>query len=219
MSLPGRALPSDLTPSSAAHGGYSQALIFSTARTYFLTHHPARNQPDPIAAHTQFLKLVWPGPVRLSVKPVNIGSRVSVVQIELSQSVSHSVAQNSRSDSQSIEYITGVIATVTQGNLSTEKGPSLPTVPTIPKEEIPDRERDCVDFVEDPFIEKVAPAAVKLNGKVVPGGIARTFNDHRGRCFREIWYTFADGTQWDVLSLGYLTDVVIQLPLPFISRY
>lgn len=142
------------------------------------------------------------------MKPVNIGSRVSVVQIELSQSVDHSVSQNSKSHLQSVEFITGIIATVTQGNLATEKGPSLPTVPTIPKEEIPDREKDCVEFVEDPFIKKVAPAAAKVEARVVPGGIEQTFSDHRGRSFRELWQKLADGTCWDVLSLGYLTDVV-----------
>ncbi|KAG0652497.1 hypothetical protein D0Z07_0658 [Hyphodiscus hymeniophilus] len=199
-------IPRDWCGTPAAHGGYLQALIFSTARAYFLTHHPARNQPDPISAHVQFLKQVWPGPVRLSVKPVNIGSRVSVIQIELSQSVSHSVSQNSKSHSQATDYITGVIAIVTQSNLATESGLSLPTVPTIPKSEIPDREKDCVDFIEDPFIKAAAPTSLKADIKVLPGGIDRTGSDHRGRSFRELWLKFADGTNWDVLSLGWLSD-------------
>lgn len=130
----------------------------------------------------------------------------------------HSVSQNSKSSSQSLEFITGVIATVTQGNLVAEKGPSLPTVPTLLEDEVPDREKDCMEFVEDPFIQKVAPAAAKVESRVVPGGIKRTFSDHRGRSFREMWLKFADGSHWDVLSLGYLTDVVNRFTLAFRHR-
>jgi acyl-coenzyme A thioesterase PaaI-like protein len=201
--------------SRSAHGGYLQALIFSTARTYFQTHHPARNQPDPITAHTQFLKQVWPGPVKLSVKAINFGSRVSVIQIELSQSTSHSKSQNSKSKSHSADIFIGVIATVTQCNLATEKGLSLPTVPTLRKEDLPDREKDCEEYVVSPLIKKLAPGSYKLDGKVVKGGVEGTFSDYHGRSFREIWYTFADGSPWDVLSLGYLTDMVIILLLIF----
>jgi acyl-coenzyme A thioesterase PaaI-like protein len=192
----------------SAHGGYLQALIFSTARTYFLTHHATRNQPDPITAHSQFLKQLWPGPVRLAVKAVNLGSRVSIIQIELSQSASHSVSQNSKANAKSQEYIIGVIATVTQGNLAAEKGISLPTVPTLRKEDIPDREKDCEKYVVSSLIKRLAPGSYKLDGRVVKGRVEGTFSDYRGRSFREIWYTFADGSAWDVLSLGYLTDMV-----------
>ena len=203
---------SSLTSSRAAHGGYLQALIFSTARTYFLAHHPTRNQPDPVATHTQFLKLVWSGPVRLSVKAINIGSRVSVIQIELSQSVEHSVSQNSRSHPQSVKFITAVIATVTQGNLATEKGPTLPTVPTIPREEIPDREKDCIEHVDPPYLQELAPASTKVKSKCLPGGVEETFNNDRGRSCRELWSSIADGSNWDVLSLGYLTDMASPTP-------
>lgn len=102
-----------------------------------------------------------------------------------------------------------MIATVTQGNLATEKGISLPTVPTLRKEDIPDRETECEDYVFSPFIKKFVPASCKLDGRAVRGGVEGTFSDYHGRSFREVWYTFADGSAWDVLSLGYLTDMVI----------
>jgi hypothetical protein len=145
----------------------------------------------------------------LSVKAINIGSRVSVIQIELSQSTSHSVSQNSKSNSHSADSIVGVIATVTQGNLATERGISLPTVPTVKKEDLPDREKDCEEYIVSELIKKIAPGSYKLDGRVVRGGVEGTFSDYHGRSFREIWYTFADGSPWDVLSLGYLTDMVI----------
>ena len=150
------------------------------------------------------------------MKAVNLGSRASVIQIELLQSTSYSVSQKSKSESTSEDFITTVIATVTQGNLSIETGLSLPTIPTIRKEELPDRERDCEDYYVSPFIREVAPGSYKLDGRVVKGGVEGTFSDYHGRSFREIWYTFADGTPWDVLALGYLTDMVIILCL--ISR-
>jgi len=194
-----------LTILRAAHGGYLQALIFSTAKTYFQTQHPARSQPDPITAYTQFIKRVWPGPVNLYIKPINIGSRVSVIQIELSQSTAHAVP---KPESQDTELIVGVIATVTQGNLATEKGLSLPTAPKLRKEDIPDRVKDCEDVEISPYIKEIAPGAYKLDGRVVPGGIEGTLSAYRGRNTREIWYTFADGSAFDVCSLGYVTDLV-----------
>ena len=68
-------------------------------------------------------------------------------------------------------------------------------------------------FIEAPFIKKVAPASAKVDARFLPGGVEETYNDYRGRSFRELWLKFADGTNWDVLSLGFMTDVV-KLPRP-----
>jgi hypothetical protein len=99
------------------------------------------------------------------------------------------------------------LATVTQGNLATEKGLSLTTEPALRKEDIPKLE-ECEDRVYPAYLEKIAPAALKLREKRLKGGIEGTGNAEKGRSVRETWFTFADGTGFDVLSLGYLTDKV-----------
>ena len=145
----------------------------------------------------QFIRRVAPGPITLSISPVNLGPRVSVIQIDL---------QSEQPEAGGFKSC--VIATVTQGNLATEKGISLPTHPAVKKGDIPDRDRDCEDFVVSPATQQIAPVFMKLSGRVVKGGSAGWYSDHLGKSIREIWYTFADGTDFDVLSMGYLTDCV-----------
>ena len=142
---------------------------------------------------------------------VQLGSRTSVVQIKVSQSSTQSVSQNSESG-----RVTSVIAMVTQGNLATEKGPSMPTPPTIPKDEIPDLEKDCEDFSETPLFRKFAPASTKVISKALIGRGQEAFEGYLGRSNREYWRKCNDGSNWDVLKLGYLTDAVsLNQTIPF----
>jgi hypothetical protein len=145
----------------------------------------------------QFLKRVVPGPIRLCVSPINLGPRVSVIQVDL---------QNEENKAGGFKSC--VMATVTQGNLATEKGISLPTHPVSKKPGIPDRELDCEEFIVPPIVRQLAPAFIKLSGRVIKGGPDGWYSDHLGKSIREIWYTFADGTGFNLLSLGYLTDCV-----------
>ena len=131
------------------------------------------------------------------MKAVSLGSRVSVVQINLQDK-----------DPKSQEFRTCVLATVTQGNLATERGISLPTEPILKKEEIPDRDGDCEDHTVSDFIREIAPGSFKLDGRVPKRDLSGTDSDRRGKNCRRIWFTFADGSAWNVPSLGYLTDMV-----------
>ena len=177
-------------------------------RTHFQTRHPTRNQPNTITAHSQFLKGILPGLVQLLVKDVSVGSRVSVVQVELSQVVPLSSSDDSKSHSKDVGTVTGLISTVTQGNLATEEGLSMVRGQTTSKDEIPDREKDCEVLVERPFTLKVVPVANKGVIMVPRGSVNGTCSDRQGRAFRDIWMSFKDGTSWDVLSLAYLVDAV-----------
>ena len=76
------------------------------------------------------------------------------------------------------------------------------------REEMPVREWDCDKFVYPKYIAQIAPGAMKLEQWRVKGGVAGTFNAKRGRSVREVWYSLR-WTGFDVLSLGYLTDMVL----------
>jgi hypothetical protein len=55
----------------------------AAAKKYSLTKYPNRNQPDAILSHIQFISPVPVGPITLSVKEINLGTHVSVYQVEL----------------------------------------------------------------------------------------------------------------------------------------
>lgn len=129
----------------------------------------------------------------LIVKPVNIGSKISIVQVEIR------TAEGEASNTKLC-----LLATVTQSNLATESGVTLPTLPAL--KAVPDRENDCEDHFLSESIRPVAPGAFKLIGRV-----PITENREASKAnlsVREIWHSFADGTDFDLLSLGYLTDMV-----------
>lgn len=177
-------IPRDWSGSPAAHDGFLQALVFSAARTYFCTHHPARFQPDPINTHLQYLQSVPAGDTAVRVTPVQLGKRVSVVRVE--------ILLAGRGEEEKV----GLLATVTQGNLREEKGLSLPTlgVRGLSEGELPRRE-DCVLHIHEKYIEKLAPGALKVEQWRVPHveemGAA-------SRSLREAWYRFSDGTAFDI---------------------
>jgi hypothetical protein len=70
--------------------------------------------------------------VRLTASLLKPGSRVTVVQIELQKPILGEAANQ-----------TCAIGIITMSNISLESGLSLPIDPSIPKEDIPDREREC----------------------------------------------------------------------------
>lgn len=139
------------------------------------------------------------GPVTLVVRPVSIGSRVSVLQIEIQKPGPASQGP-----------VPCVLSTVTQGDLSKETGISLPTELVLRKEDIPDRESDCEERIYPPYTKEIAPCTLKVIQRQAKRGGPDTL---RSRSIREVWYAFADGTGFDLLSLGYLTDQVSQLYL------
>lgn len=73
---------------------------------------------------------------------------------------------------------------------------------------VPDRETECVPYFYSEHIRALAPGAFKLNERRVKESLRGTEKPGKERSVRELWYTSADGTGFDVLSLGYLTDMV-----------
>ncbi|KAE8444281.1 hypothetical protein EG329_000688 [Mollisiaceae sp. DMI_Dod_QoI] len=201
-------IPRDWCSIWAAFGGISAGLIHAAARLYSQTHHPKNPQPDPLNSHVQFLHPVPPGAVRLSLVSLKSGSRVSVVQVSLQ--VSTKSKNPSPNQHQSEEWRTCVLGIITQGNLSIERGLSIPIPLPFPKDQIPDRKKECVVGEHPRWYIDAAPMIAKFETWMPKFGdeekVEAYGNPRFGRETREIWLRRRDGKSWDVLSLGLLCD-------------
>jgi hypothetical protein len=120
-----------------AFGGYTAALLC----IYLLLTRPLSKpeQPDPIDSPFQLFSPNSPGTVRLTATLLKPRSRIwiSVVQIEIQRP-----ATSPKVPSQ-ITYKTCAFGIINMSNISLETGLTLPMDRVIPKEDIPDREREC----------------------------------------------------------------------------
>jgi hypothetical protein len=172
------------------------SLLFSTARTYFLSKYPSRPQPDPINIHVQFLLPVSVGVARLRVDEISIGKRYSTAQI--------TVLKQKGSSCQPC-----VTAIITQGNLATEVGQTITTPPIIPKKEIPDRETACEEWIRPDWLAKLLPVSTKWRTSRPKGGKNNRFLSRKGLNVKETWMRWADEKgKLDIISLGTVCDNV-----------
>ncbi|KAL8950071.1 MAG: hypothetical protein Q9222_003874 [Ikaeria aurantiellina] len=104
--------PLELLP----HGGFVTSCFLSATALHFSTTHAALNQPHTITLHLTFLRRTSIGPARFTIRDVKLGRRTSTVHVALTQSRNNgSTAEPS------------VVGYITQSNLRTEEGISLPT--------------------------------------------------------------------------------------------
>ncbi|KAL9020454.1 MAG: hypothetical protein Q9185_002329 [Variospora sp. 1 TL-2023] len=113
--------PNEWCIGSVPHGGFVTSCFLSTAALHFSTTHAGRNQPHTITLHLTFLRRTSVGPARFSVRDAKLGKRTSTVHISLTQSSS-----DARSTAEP-----SVVGYLTQSNLFTEQGISLPTQWTL----------------------------------------------------------------------------------------
>ncbi|KAL8764352.1 MAG: hypothetical protein Q9184_000057 [Pyrenodesmia sp. 2 TL-2023] len=107
--------PDDWCIGSVPHGGYVTSCFLSATALHFSTTHAARNQPHTITLHLTFLRRTAVGPAQFSIRDIKIGRRTSTVHVSLTQGSDAATAEPS------------VVGYLTQSNLNTEEGLSLPT--------------------------------------------------------------------------------------------
>jgi hypothetical protein len=173
----------------------------AAARTYMHTSHPTRSQPDPISSSFNFLFPVPYGPATLSVKELSLGSKICVIQVELRAQVMEKL----RAVPGTFRVCT--VGTMNMGNLAAERGISLPTKSMVRKEEIPDREKDCVEQVRPEELRETIPIMFK-NRRWECGPGANGKGEGEEKSVRGIWISRSDDKPWDVLSLGQMCDAV-----------
>ncbi|KAG4430039.1 hypothetical protein IFR05_014478 [Cadophora sp. M221] len=201
----------------AARGGLLLSLIHSTAKSYSFLTNPLSPHPHVLSSHIQFLSPVLPSTiVRLTVRPLKSGSRVSILQIELQTSNATLMSSAPKLPSAELENLTWkthTLGIITAGNLSTLTGLSFPTRASVPRTEIPDRLTECEEVVLPDFFTDVAPIGLKFSGWPVKGyRETMTGSDRLGRCTRECWYARSDGEDWDLDYLGILCDFIEGAP-------
>jgi hypothetical protein len=131
------------------------------------------------------------------VDDISIKKRYSVVQITIQ-----------KLHPENLKYQTHVTAIITQGNLATENGQTIPIPPMISKGEIPDRNTACEEWISPRWIRELLPVGAKLRTFKQTGGKTR-FLSRKGLNVKEIWTRWTDETQkFDVTSLGTVCDNV-----------
>ncbi|KAL8873749.1 MAG: hypothetical protein Q9174_000835 [Haloplaca sp. 1 TL-2023] len=105
--------PDEWCIGNVPHGGYVSSCFLSATALHFSTTHASRNQPHTITLHLTFLRRTALGPARFSIRDVKLGRRTSTVHVELTQG----------------DKVTEpcVVGYLTQSNLRSETGLSLPT--------------------------------------------------------------------------------------------
>ncbi|KAE9366745.1 hypothetical protein N431DRAFT_548499 [Stipitochalara longipes BDJ] len=204
-----------------AWGGYIAALLCQTARTYLtltrLSSKPA--QPDPINSHFQLFYPNTPGPVRLTASLLKPGSRISVVKIELQKTVPPNIPSQGE-----IIYRTCALGIITMSNISLETGLTLRTEPSVPKEEIPNRETECEQWTleNDPIMEEIylrAPVNDKLTTWVVKGSQNDGVTDRFGSSVMRTWSCRPGMQEFDILSIVALCDWSQAAPSNFSPKH
>ena len=104
----------DSTSSTVPHGGFVTSCFLSAVALHFSTTHASLNQRHTITLHLTFLRRTSIGPARFSVRDVKLGRRTSTVHVSLTQGPDASAEPS-------------VVGYLTQSNLDTEEGISLPT--------------------------------------------------------------------------------------------
>jgi hypothetical protein len=98
-------------------------------------------------------------------------------------------------------------------NLSLEIGLTITTDPSVPKEDIPDRVRDCEQWTleNDPAMVTVylrSPVNNKFETWRAKGQEDGVVADRFGFSVRRTWITRGDGKEFDVLSIIAICDWV-----------
>ena len=104
---------------SVPHGGIVTSTVLAAVKLHFENTLSSYNQPHTITLNLEFLRRTSTGPASISIQNVKLGRRTSTVHVVLMQSPSQSDG--------SATPTTCLVGYLTQSNLFTEEGVSLPT--------------------------------------------------------------------------------------------
>ncbi|KAM0426306.1 hypothetical protein ACHAPT_008346 [Fusarium lateritium] len=178
------------------NGGYVGTIFLRVASAYLAP----RNQPDPFAAHWQFLNATHAGPAVLVVEEAKIGRGMSVVHVTLYQdgltSTSPWISDQSKKK---------VVGYITNTRLELEKGVTLPTGFELKAPPPPvDLERLAIN--QDPNWERLRMVIMKF----VPILYSLEFYTPKIKSPRpatyDLWVRMANGERFTASSLGYVAD-------------
>ena len=190
---------------SVPHGGFVTSVVLAAVKMHFETTLSSYDQPHTIALNLEFLRRTSVGPAIISIQNVKLGRRTSTVHIVLTQA-------SSRSD-HSATPTTCLVGYLTQSNLSTEEGISLPTQWALEPPAPPLSSADMLRRDEDPewvmlkdrpypkFRKAVQQVCVCLPRK---GQVAKATVDEWLCCSKP-------GERFTQESLGFVADMFPQV--------
>jgi hypothetical protein len=140
--------------------------------------------------HIQYLSPLPRGEYRIEIQDLKLGSKHSVIQVELRSSGPSSSGPS-------------IIALITIGNLGA-KGHSIMPPPI----HLPDREKDCVRWTDATFFN-LSPTSSKMRSYVPIGGPSPLWSPAVGQNKRDMWVKVDDDNDsFDFPHLGFIADMV-----------
>lgn len=187
------------------HGGYLASLLTHTVSQYFKDQQAARDQPDLITLHIEFLSRTAIGHANILITPLKLGGQFSNVRVQLLQP-----------DAKTSKDRVCIEALVTQGNLTKESQNgqlSLTTLPLVEPRRFPKRESFVWSAPEKELVGR-RPAAYKASLWLPPGSKDGLSKSPEGPSIREQWTKWMpeNGERFTVESLPFLADAFRPIP-------
>ncbi|KAL8789848.1 MAG: hypothetical protein Q9213_000916 [Squamulea squamosa] len=180
------------------HGGFVTSCFLSAASLHFSTTHAARKQPHTITLHLSFLRRTSIGPALFTIHDVKLGRRTSTVHVSLTQ-------HDNNTDPIVVGYLT-------QSNLFTEVGISLPTKWSLHPPPLPLLSTHALKADNDPNYTHLPPhrhspfrKAARRTEFYLPrqGQLAPAMADE--------WLGLSSGKRFTQNSLGFVVDQFPQI--------
>jgi len=174
------------------HGGYVTCVFLQVAAAHFKGTLAAQNQPHTITLHLEFLRRTEAGPALFTVQDTKLGRQASVIHISLTQGA------NNREE---------VVGYITNSNMHTEEGVSLPTDYTITPPPLPvnlsllkeDKDELWARQAGLPF-DEFRKATTKTQFHFPRQGFPK-------RNVVDEWVRLTTGEKWTNATLGYICDM------------
>ncbi|KAL8747428.1 MAG: hypothetical protein Q9190_000689 [Brigantiaea leucoxantha] len=172
-----------------------EAIDSHTYSLHFSTTHASQHQPHTIALHLSFLRRTSSGPARLTIKDEKLGRRTSTIHVSLSQDSGHDRAAAC------------VVGYLTQSNIHTETGITLPTRYQLHPSPSPLSSTKALRDNSDPNWTLGAHKHAKFRQV---GNRVHWYFPRRGQpapALADEWICFSHpGSRFTQTSLGYVVD-------------
>ncbi|KAI9839606.1 MAG: hypothetical protein M1819_002232 [Sarea resinae] len=181
--------PQDWTIGSVPHGGFVTSVFLNVARAHFRTTLSKQDQPHTIILHLEFLRRTQTGPVVFKVHDAKLGRQTSTIHITLTQ-----------------DGRTEVVGYITNANMKTERGVSLPTDWSL---------HPAPDAVNVSKLQEDRDANWKEKKRMPYTAFRKAtsklrfyFPRHgqKSKSMADEWVCFKDGERFTDTAVGYLSD-------------
>ncbi|SLM33477.1 HotDog domain [Lasallia pustulata] len=189
---------------SVPHGGYVTSAFLSVVSLHFSTTLRAQNQPHTITLHLTFIRRTSVGPAAFTVYDTKLGRQTSTVRVTLTQGAS------------AHEEVVGYI---TNSNMGTESGLTLPTTWSLapPPYPVADLARLAIDEDEHWKLEKQLPFAMFRKASQH----LHFYFPRKGQLAKGIideWIRFSNGERFTNHSLGFVADMWPQMVEAYLAH-